>query len=77
MKDLILSDEQKERIRSIAADLKIQAMMFDLDVDWESLELTPKRTDTQPFWVKNWKDKLNESDYMTDGSDDQEYDNER
>lgn len=55
------------------ADLKIQAMMFDLDIDFETLELIPKETYKEPFWLSRWKDKLDNSDYMPDGSDDQEW----
>lgn len=53
------------------ADLHIQAMLFDLEVDIERWTLRPKTDYKEPFWITRWKDKLNDSDYMTDGSDDQ------
>lgn len=53
------------------ADLQIQAMMFSMDVDFESLTLVPKSTYKEKPWIKRWREKLNNSDYMADGSDDQ------
>ncbi len=44
-------------------DLKIQAMMFDLSIDWESLELVPVVKDQTPVWIKKWRNKFEESDY--------------
>lgn len=44
-------------------DLKIQAMMFDMCVDWETLELVPVTKDVTPIWVKRWKEKQANSDY--------------
>lgn len=38
-------------------DLKIQSMMFDMAVDWETLTLVPVVKDETPFWIKNWKEK--------------------
>lgn len=43
-------------------DLKIQAMMFDMDIDWETLELMERLVDDTPFWLKRWKDKVAEGD---------------
>lgn len=54
-----LTDDELEVIN----DLKIQAMLFDMNIDWETLELEPKRKDKQPFWVKRWQDNFKESDY--------------
>lgn len=44
-------------------DLKIQAMMFNMDVDIEALSLVPKHKDSTPIWVKRHQEKLAESDY--------------
>lgn len=55
------------------ADIKIQSMMFDMDIDWETLELIPKTKETTPIWIKRWREKQDNSDYMLDGSDDQEW----
>lgn len=44
-------------------DLKIQSIMFDMEIDWETLTLTPKVKDTTPIWIKRWQEKQAESDY--------------
>lgn len=44
------------------ADLKVQAMLFDLNVDIETLTLEPKRTDQVPIWIKRWREKEAGSD---------------
>lgn len=44
-------------------DLMIQAMMFDMDIDWETLSLVEKAKDETQSWIKNWKEKQNASDY--------------
>jgi len=41
-------------------DLKIQAMLFDMDIDWETASLVPKRK-VEKTWLDKWKDKLNDS----------------
>lgn len=51
-----------ETIKRIA-DLKVQAMMFDMEVDWEAGKLIPKQPEyKEPFWIKKWRDKQNSSD---------------
>lgn len=47
------------------ADLHIQAMLFDMDVDWETLQLAPKSDYTAPMWLTRWKEKVAESDRPT------------
>lgn len=44
------------------ADLTIQAMMFDMDVDIETASLVPKRTENLPIWIKRWRAKEEGSD---------------
>lgn len=44
-------------------DLLIQAMMFDMDIDFETVSIVPKIKDTTPVWVKKWKEKENGKDY--------------
>ena len=44
------------------ADLRIQAMMFDMDVDLETASLVPKSAEIAPQWLTRWKDKMAESD---------------
>lgn len=46
----------------ILSDLKIQAMLFDLDIDIESLSLVPKSREIAPKWLTSWKEKVAESD---------------
>jgi hypothetical protein len=47
MSDYILSEEDSKTIR----DLFDQAEMYDLEVDWETLELLPKRSIRQiTYW---------------------------
>lgn len=47
----------------IISDLKIQAMMFDMSVDWETLELVPKTQNITPIWIIRWNEKRSESDF--------------
>lgn len=47
----------------ILADLKVQAMMFDMDIDIEALSLEPKRSDNTPIWVRRWREKLDQADF--------------
>lgn len=47
----------------IINDLKIQSMLFDMEIDWEALTLVPKVKDTTPIWIKRWQEKQAESDY--------------
>lgn len=45
-------DEQiKEKAMTSYVDLSIQAAMFDMNVDWETMSLMPKRTSSQPAWL--------------------------
>lgn len=43
-------------------DLKIQAMLFDMDIDIETWSLVEKHKDETPAWLKRWKDKNDASD---------------
>lgn len=52
-----------KRATKKVANLKVQAMMFDMDVDWETLTLVAKHKDTTPTWIKRWQEKQAESDY--------------
>lgn len=77
MNEYNLTDEQIEEISTRLADLKIQAMIFDMDIDIETWSLVPKDKFKHPFWIRRWREQQENSDYTPDGSDDQEYDNER
>lgn len=57
-----LSDDQKDELLSKVADLQIQAMMFDMDIDYETLSLTERIKYDQPIWLQRYKTKLDESD---------------
>lgn len=45
-------------IQSILDDLEIQAMLFDMDIDIETLSLVPKKPTLTRTWVDNWRDSL-------------------
>lgn len=68
-----------DAIIRVRDDLLIQAMMFDMDIDWETLDLVEKKKAevSKKPWLDKWLDQQSESDYMPDGSDKQEYDDER
>lgn len=51
-----------EEIRKRIADLRIQAMMFDMDVDIETLELVPKTQQKEAVWLTRWLNRFNEGD---------------
>lgn len=44
-------------------ELKVQAMLFDMDVDLETFDLVAKRVDDRPEWLIRWNDKKNEGDF--------------
>jgi len=68
--ELILTDQQKETI----ADLKIQAMLFGMDIDLETLSLVPKTRQEASTWLTRWKEKVAESDRpQTLGLEDVDY----
>lgn len=47
----------------VISELKIQAMIFDMDIDYEALALIPKRKDNTPVWIKRWNEKRAEADF--------------
>lgn len=57
-------------------DLQAQADLLEMNVDIESWTLVPrkKKVNSSNYFFKSRED---HQDYMTDGSDDQEYDDER
>lgn len=44
------------------ADLKIQALIFDMDIDIETLSLMPKSTSVEPAWLTQWKNRFGDGD---------------
>lgn len=77
MNEYNLTAKQKDILAKRVADLHIQSMLFSMDIDWELLTLREKDEYRPPEWLTRWKEKQEQSDYMPDGSDDQEYDDER
>lgn len=49
-------------LRKISANLKVQAMMFDMDIDWETLSLVDKDDYKEPYWLTKWKEKERSGD---------------
>lgn len=47
----------RNMLKSVLDDLKIQAMLFNMDIDIETLSLEPKLKDETPVWLKRWKEK--------------------
>jgi hypothetical protein len=46
------------------SDITIQAIMFDMDVDWETLQLTPKvKKEPEPFWKRKWRENREYQDF--------------
>lgn len=45
------------------ADLKVKAMLFNMDIDWEILDLVPKASQKAPNWLTRWKNKQAEADF--------------
>lgn len=58
--------------RKVVADLKIQSMLFDMDIDWETLTLVPKSTYVEPAWLARWKDRTADADFNIDMDIDKE-----
>lgn len=55
-----------EKHRKKYADLQIQAMLFNMDIDIETWSLVPKVKHQEPKWLANWKDKVSEGDTSHD-----------
>lgn len=48
------------------ANVQIQAMMFDMDIDYETLTLQPKKkTVEDPYWLVKFKDQRANADFDT------------
>jgi len=46
------------------ADLQIQAMMFDMDIDIETWSLVPKQKKINKPWLDRWMNKFHEADNL-------------
>lgn len=71
-------DDGTVNAAAVLADLTVQAMMFDMDVDIETVSLVPKRKDNVPMWTKRWREKEHGADRKPEdyegGKDDRDYD---
>lgn len=47
---------------SIINELRVQAMVFDMDIDIETMSLVPKTESRTPEWLKKWKEKVHNGD---------------
>jgi hypothetical protein len=70
--DLDLTTTQQRNLHDLVSDLQVQAMVFDMDIDWETLTLTPKTDYIEPFWITRWKEKEHGSDRDNSRDHDQE-----
>lgn len=61
-----MSEEDRAILERKIADLKIQSMMFDMDIDWETLQVVPKgKVEPEAIWLTRWKEKVDQSDFDT------------
>lgn len=56
----------------ILDDLQVQSMIFDMDIDYESLTLVPRNDYKEPDWLIRWKEKQDGSDRDNSRDYDQE-----
>lgn len=61
-----------EQLRETLDELEVQSMIFDMDVDIETLTLAPKETYKEARWITNWKEKRDGSDFNTNFDIDRE-----
>lgn len=62
MEDFTLTPTKQKQLNKTLADLSIKSILFDMDIDIETLTIIPKNNHRQQPWLKNWKDKQRESD---------------
>ena len=44
-----------ENAIKLLADLQVQSMLFNMDVDWEALNLVPQNKYQEPIWISRWR----------------------
>lgn len=50
-------------ITTALADLTIQSIMFDMDIDLETASLVPRQhAEEVPIWIKKWREKEHGAD---------------
>lgn len=62
-KELGISDKTATKAVSKYADLQVQSMMFDMDIDVETWSLVPKAKDETPIWIKRWRENRESADF--------------
>ena len=62
LKELGITQATADKAVKKYNDLKVQAMMFDMDIDIETWGLVPKSTFQEPEWLTKWKEKEHASD---------------
>lgn len=53
----------KKQLLNTLDDLTVQSMIFDMDIDYETLTLQPRSDYKEPFWLTNWKEKESGKDF--------------
>ncbi len=61
--NLTLSKITRIKLLNILDDLQVQSMLFDMEIDYETLTLQPKSDYKEPFWLTNWKEKERGKDF--------------
>lgn len=53
-------------VRAALANVQLQAIMFDMDIDYETLALVPKKKVVEePYWLVRFKDQRANADFDT------------
>lgn len=60
-----MTETEEKLLEETLADLQVQAMIFDMDIDIEAMRLVPKSDYKEPFWITNWKEKQHGGDFDT------------
>lgn len=60
-----MTAEQGQALVEAYADLQVQAMIFDMGIDVETMSLVPKSDYKEPFWLTNWKERQHGADFDT------------
>lgn len=62
MSDLDIDENLGRELVAVVDDLEVQGMIFDGDIDYETLEIIPKRSKKNRTWLDDYKDRMHESD---------------
>jgi hypothetical protein len=63
MNDFTIDEQSRKVIRKTHAELIIQSMLFDMDIDWETASLMPKSDYKEAVWLTRWKEKQSNADW--------------